>query len=77
MKNLFATNEHVIERAVRVIVGLGVLSLVFIGPKTWWGLLGIMPLMTGLMGSCPMYSVLGISTCPMKKRRLEAKRDAA
>ena len=61
------TNEHNIERAVRVLVGIGLLSLVFVGPKTLWGLIGIMPLATGLIGSCPLYTVLGISTCPMKK----------
>ncbi len=60
-------NEHNIERAVRVLLGIGLLSLVFIGPKTLWGLIGIMPLATGLIGSCPLYTVLGISTCPMKK----------
>jgi len=61
------TNEHNIERAVRVILGIGLLSLVFVGPKTLWGLIGIVPLATGLIGSCPLYTVLGISTCPMKK----------
>jgi len=60
-------NEHNIERAVRVLLGIGLLSLVFIGPKTLWGLIGILPLATGLIGSCPLYTVLGISTCPMKK----------
>lgn len=61
------TNEHNVERAVRVILGIGLLSLVFVGPKTLWGLIGIVPLATGLIGSCPLYTVLGISTCPMKK----------
>ena len=60
-------NEHNIERAVRVLLGIGLLSLVFIGPRTLWGLIGILPLATGLIGSCPLYTVLGISTCPMKK----------
>lgn len=61
------TNEHNIERAVRVLLGIGLLSLVFVGPKTLWGLIGIIPLATGLIGSCPLYTVLGMSTCPMKK----------
>ena len=60
-------NEHNIERAVRVLLGIGLLSLVFIGPRTLWGLIGILPLATGLIGSCPLYTVLGISTCSMKK----------
>jgi hypothetical protein len=60
-------NEHNIERVVRVLLGIGLLSLVFIGPKTLWGLIGLVPLATGLIGSCPLYTVLGISTCSMKK----------
>ena len=59
-------NEGTPERVLRVIVGLGVLSLAFIGPKTPWGFLGLIPLATGFIGSCPLYTVLGISTC--KKR---------
>jgi hypothetical protein len=60
-------NEHNIERVVRVLLGVGLLSLVFVGPQTLWGLIGIVPLATGLIGSCPLYTALGISTCPMKK----------
>ena len=60
-------NEHSIERVVRVLVGIGLLSLVFVGPQTLWGWIGIVPLATGLIGSCPLYTVLGISTCSMKR----------
>ncbi len=42
------------------------LSLVFFGPKTLWGLVGLVPLVTGLIGSCPLYSLLGLRTCPME-----------
>lgn len=59
-------NEGTIDRALRVIAGLVLLSLVFIGPQTMWGLIGIVPLVTGLIGICPLYSILGINTCPMK-----------
>lgn len=59
-------NEGTIDRALRVIAGLVLLSLVFIGPQTLWGLIGIVPLATGLLGNCPLYSILGISTCPLK-----------
>ena len=59
-------NEGTLDRALRVILGLGLLSLVFVGPQTLWGLVGIVPLVTGLVGVCPIYSVLGIRTCPMK-----------
>ncbi len=59
-------NEGSLDRALRIIVGLVLLSLVFIGPQTWWGLIGLVPLVTGLVGSCPLYSILGVSTCPVK-----------
>lgn len=63
---LFPSNEHKVERAVRVIAGLGILSLTFVGPQSLWGLVGIIPLATGLLGSCPVYTLLGISTCPTR-----------
>jgi hypothetical protein len=51
------------ERAIRVVLGLLVLSLAFIGPQSTWAYLGIIPLATGLIGWCPPYALLGISTC--------------
>ncbi len=56
-------NIHTIERAIRVVVGIAILSIVFIGPETLWGLLGLIPIATGLTGYCPPYHLLGISTC--------------
>ncbi|MFO0696503.1 MAG: DUF2892 domain-containing protein [Polyangiales bacterium] len=64
--SLLPKNEHPVERVVRVVAGLGLLSLVFVGPKTMWGLLGIVPILTGALGSCPLYTVFGFSTCPTK-----------
>ncbi|MCU0831365.1 MAG: DUF2892 domain-containing protein [Rhizobiaceae bacterium] len=67
---MFKTNEGTIDRALRVIAGLVILSLFFIYPDASWrnfALLGIVPLVTGLIGSCPLYTILGISTCPVKK----------
>jgi hypothetical protein len=58
------TNESSIDRALRVVIGIVLLSLVVVGPKTLWGLLGLVPLLTGLVGFCPLYRLLGISTCP-------------
>ncbi len=60
----FARNEHKADRALRVALGLGLLSLVFVGPQSYWGLIGLVPLATGLVGTCPLYSMLGLSTCP-------------
>ena len=62
-KNLFARNEGTIDRAIRVVAGLALLSLVFVGPKTLLGLFGFIPLGTGLAGNCPLYSLIGLNTC--------------
>lgn len=63
-KSFFFRNEHDLDRAARVLLGLGLLALVFVGPRTPWGFLGLIPLVTGLAGTCPLYSILGLSTCP-------------
>lgn len=67
-KTLFPNNEHKVERVVRVLLGVGLLSLTVVGPQTPWGLIGMVPLATGLIGSCPLYTLLGIGTCPLKAR---------
>lgn len=59
-------NEGTIDRAVRVIVGLGLISLVFVGPQTPWGWVGVVPLLTGIVGWCPAYTLLGVNTCPKR-----------
>lgn len=59
-------NVGSIDRVLRIIVGLGVISLAFWGPHTLWGWLGLIPLVTALIGWCPLYAVLGIRTCPVK-----------
>ena len=61
-------NEGSIDRAVRVVLGLVLLALVLVGPKTMLGLIGIVPLATGLVGFCPLYKILGLSTCPVPKK---------
>ncbi|MCU0622357.1 MAG: DUF2892 domain-containing protein [Gemmatimonadaceae bacterium] len=68
MTRLFPRNEGTIDRIIRVALGLVVLSLVFVGPQTPRGWLGILPIVTGLLGSCPLYTVLGLSSCPMPTR---------
>ena len=52
-----------VDRAVRIVAGLGILSLAFIGPQTAWGYIGLVPLVTGLVGWCPAYLPFGIKTC--------------
>jgi len=65
--NFFATNEHPVERVARVVLGIGLLALVFTGPETPWGWLGLVPLATGLIGSCPLYTLFGLRTCPVRR----------
>lgn len=60
-------NEGTLDRVLRVVAGAGILSLAFIGPQTPWGYVGLVPLITGLIGYCPAYALLGVSTCPVKK----------
>ena len=57
------TNEGPTERILRIVAGIGILSLAFVGPKTPWAYLGIVPLATGIIGMCPLYALFGISTC--------------
>ena len=59
-------NEGKVDRVLRVVIGLGLLSLVFVGPQTAWGWIGVVPLVTGLLGNCPLYSILGINSCGTK-----------
>jgi hypothetical protein len=56
-------NVGSIDRVLRIVVGIVLLSLVFAGPHTWWGLIGIVPLLTAFAGYCPLYSLFGIGTC--------------
>lgn len=65
--NLLAKNEGAADRIGRVILGIILLALVFVGPKTPWGYIGVIPLATGLVGMCPLYRMLGLSTCPSKR----------
>lgn len=59
-------NEGGLDRVIRVIAGLAILSLVFVGPHTPWGYLGLIPLATGIVGFCPAYALLGINTCGVR-----------
>jgi hypothetical protein len=55
------------ERIVRIVVGMGVLSLAFVGPRSSWAYLGLLPLLSGLIGWCPPYALLGVSTVRTSK----------
>jgi hypothetical protein len=69
---MLATNESSVDRIIRVLVGVVLLSLVVAGPRTMWGLIGFVPLLTGLFGFCPLYRVLGISTCARRDNHASA-----
>ena len=64
---MFKTNVGNVDRILRIVVGLVLIALVFVGPQTPWGWLGLIPLATGLLRTCPAYSLLGVSTCPAKR----------
>jgi hypothetical protein len=61
-------NEGVIDRSLRVIAGVVLIGLAVTGTVGIWGYVGIVPLLTGAVGMCPIYSLLGINTCPAPRR---------
>jgi len=56
-------NVGSLDRALRIVVGLVLIALVFVGPKTSWGWIGLVPLATGIIRWCPAYMPFGIRTC--------------
>lgn len=61
-------NEGNLDRAARIVLGLGILSLAFWGPQSAWGFVGLIPLVTGVVGFCPLYKVFGFNTCPLNQK---------
>ncbi len=62
------TNVGTIDRVLRVVVGVVLIALVFVGPQTPWGWIGVVPIVTALVGFCPAYRLFGLRTCPLQKR---------
>jgi len=62
------TNVGSIDRALRVVVGLVLIGLTLAGMIGVWGWIGIIPIATGLFSFCPLYTLLGMNTCPMKAK---------
>jgi len=60
---MFKTNVGSLDRVLRIVLGIVLIALVFVGPKSAWGWVGIIPLATGLFSTCPVYSLFGIKTC--------------
>ncbi|MDX8379010.1 MAG: DUF2892 domain-containing protein [Gallionella sp.] len=61
------TNTGSIDRIARIIAGLALIALTVTGTIGVWGWIGVVPLLTGVIGICPAYSIFGMSTCAMKK----------
>ena len=59
-------NVGTVDRVIRIILGLVILALGYKN-QSWWGLIGLIPLLTGIMGSCLLYVPFGISTCKVKE----------
>ena len=56
-------NVGTVDKVIRIILGLVLLALVFVGPKVVWGWVGLVPLLTGIFKFCPAYKLLGVNTC--------------
>ena len=63
------TNEGTLDRLIRIVIGVALLSLTVAGPKSMLGLIGVVPVVTGLVGFCPLYRLVGVRTCPMPQKR--------
>lgn len=67
---MFAKNVGTLDRVLRIVVGLALIAGFFLNTEASWRwlyLIGVVPLVTGLLSTCPLYRLLGISTCPMKR----------
>jgi hypothetical protein len=62
-----SNNVGTVDRILRIVVGLALIAIVFVGPQTPWGWLGLVPLITALIGWCPAYRMIGLNTCSAGK----------
>jgi hypothetical protein len=62
LQEVVMQNVGTLDRVIRVIVGVALFALVFVGPQTPWGWVGLAVLLTGVVGWCPLYALLRIST---------------
>jgi fatty acid desaturase len=66
-ENAMSTNVGTIDRAARVIVGLGLVAAAYAQALGPWAWIGLVPLVTGIIGTCPAYRVFGIDTCALRR----------
>lgn len=64
---MFKNNVGGLDRMLRVVLGVVLIALTLTGTIGGWGWIGIVPLLTGALGSCPLYTMLGFSSCPLKR----------
>lgn len=69
MSALLRKNVGGVDRILRFALGIALLALAFTGPKTPWGFLGFIPLLTAALSTCPLYTLLGFSTCQVQQTR--------
>lgn len=60
-------NAGTLDRIIRIVLGIALLGLFVVGPQTAWGLLGLLPLISGIFGFCPVYRLLGVNTFHHRK----------
>ena len=60
-------NVGTLDKTLRVVIGVGLISLVFLGPQTPWAWIGVVPLLTALVSWCPLYTLIGVSTRPSEE----------
>jgi hypothetical protein len=65
---MLRTNVGGLDKILRIVVGIALLAAGWFGPLGWWGLIGLVPLATGLLNTCPLYTILGLNTCPIGQR---------
>lgn len=63
-----SNNVGSLDRIVRIVAGIVLIALVFVGPQTPWGWVGLVPLVTGVAGWCPAYRLVGLSSCPVSRK---------
>jgi O-antigen ligase len=63
---MFKSNVGTVDRVLRIVLGLALIALTLTGTLGVWGWIGVVPLLTAALGSCPLYTLLGLSTCPLK-----------
>ncbi len=66
-ENFMTANVGTIDRILRIVVGLILIAMVFVGPQTPWGWIGVVPLLTAFIRFCPAYKLIGLSTCSINK----------